>query len=76
MTWRHRHRGPYTFHVERPSKKNPDQWQSSSLPGHIDADDVLTEAMALLADTRDNIVRVHVWSVREEQFVMTYRKAA
>jgi hypothetical protein len=73
MTWRTRHRGPYQFQVERLGAKNPDQWQTSSLPGHIDADDVPTEALALLADKRDTIVRVHVWSVREEQFVYTYR---
>jgi hypothetical protein len=75
MTWRTRHRGPYTFHVERNGVK-AGTWGSETLKGEIDADDVLSEAMALLADPRDKIVRVHVWSVREEMFVMTYRGAA
>lgn len=75
MTWRTRHRGPYIFAVERNGEK-PGTWGSETLPGEIDADDVFTEAMALLADKRDNIVRVHVWSVREECYVHTYRGMA
>jgi hypothetical protein len=69
--FRTRHRGPYRYLVIRPSSgKAP--WRGEWLRGQVDADDVEHEARALLADPRDAVRAVHVWSVREEQFVMTY----
>jgi hypothetical protein len=71
--WTTQHRGPFFFLVVRPSKgRTPvrTEW----LKGQVSAGDVDDEADALLTDKRDTILRVHVWSDREEQFVHTYRK--
>lgn len=73
MPWRARHRGPYRFHVERPSKGKTG-YRNEWLPGSVPTWDAEEEARALLTDPRDTILRVHVWSEREQQFVMTYRK--
>lgn len=73
MPWRRNHRGPYCFLVSRPHPKKPGHSTTEWLPGQVDSDDVETDARALLADPRDTIERVHVWSLREECYVMTYR---
>lgn len=70
-TWQSRHRGPYQLLVTRPSKGQTPirvEW----LAGRSDGDEVEAEAQALLSDPRDRVLRVHVWSEREQQFVMTY----
>ena len=76
MPWRTRHRGPYRFHVARSHPKKAGLRQSEWLTGVVDADDVPADARALLSDPRDTILVVHVWSQREGQYVMTFRKEA
>lgn len=73
MSWRTRHRGPYLFLVVRPGAKRP---ASAWLRGHVEADEIEHDARALLDDPRDTISAVHVWSEREQQFVMTYKRSA
>ena len=70
--WKSRHRGPYTLHVVRAGKKKgsiANEW----LSGQVDSDDVDDEVQALLDDPRDSILFVNIWSVRHQQFVMTFR---
>jgi hypothetical protein len=72
--WLSRHRGPFQFCVTRTtmSKKGAglsNQW----LTGLVDGADVEDDAKGLLDDPRDTIVCVDVWSVTEQQFVMTFR---
>ncbi|HET9024814.1 MAG TPA: hypothetical protein VFN64_09595 [Burkholderiaceae bacterium] len=67
--WTSRHRGPFKFYVSR-AGKNPSAW----LAGPTDAEDVDAEAQALLDDARDCIWFVGVWSVRDHQFVHSYKK--
>lgn len=72
------HRGPYIFCVIRPgvvtrsgrAKPSTSEWLRGS---EVDRDDVESEARALLADPRDTISSVWVWSVREDAFVGGYR---
>ena len=56
----------------RPGTK-PGKPQGQWLKATTTADDVESEALALLADPRDTITFVEVWSVRDQQFVFTYR---
>jgi hypothetical protein len=63
------HRGPYRLMVTRPFVTKPGFFRSEWLTGEIDRDDVESEARALLGDPRDTIHSVHIWSVREQQFV-------
>lgn len=65
-----RHRGPFSLMVVRPGKKG--KMKSEWLSGVVDGPDVPEEAHALLTDPRDTIMRVHVWSEKDNQFVMTY----
>lgn len=68
-----RHRGPFRFQVERlGSGKTP--VRAAWLPGTIPAWDVEEEAQTLLTDPRDAILRVNVWSMADQQFVMTFRR--
>jgi len=71
------HRGPFTFCVTRP-KENPRKgtypFSFERLPGTVNGADVADEARALLEDPRDSIISITVWSVTEQQCVMTYRK--
>lgn len=69
--WRTRHRGPYRFVAIRALTNRPG-FRADWLPGNVEPDDVDAEARALLTDPRDRILRVHVWSDREEQYVMSY----
>ena len=69
------HRGPYILSVTRPFVSKPGFFRNEWLRGKsYDGEDAAQEALALLADTRDTIVRVNVWSESEGQFVMTYRR--
>lgn len=71
--WR-RHRGPFVLVVSRPMVTKPRFWRSERLSGSSDGQTAQEEAHALLTDPRDTIDGVSVWSLREEQFVMNYRK--
>jgi hypothetical protein len=69
-----RHRGPFRLVLTRPGKKAEThtlKWVQACCESGQDAED---EARALLADPRDTIVNVHVWSETEQQFVCGYRK--
>lgn len=72
-TWKERHRGPYIFMAVRPMKTKPGFYRSEWLVGDVDSSEIDDEAQALLADPRDKIVRLHVWSQKESQFVHSYR---
>lgn len=67
------HRGPYRLLVSRPFATKPGFHRSEWLPGQVDGADVEDEAQALLADPRDTINYVSVWSEREQQFVTGFR---
>lgn len=70
-----RHRGPYILMVVRPGKK-PGCFSNEWLPGLLKAADVEEEAACLLADTRDQILRISVWSEKEGRFVTTITPGA
>ena len=70
--WTTRHRGPYRFCVVRPSKgKTPHR--TEWLSGEVSGDQVDEEAEALLTDPRDSIIAINVWSLKEEQYVWSYK---
>lgn len=66
------HRGPYVLQVKRPAKRKY-PFTLETLSGTVDGPDVEDEAKALLADKRDSIVAVFVWSATEQQHIITYR---
>lgn len=68
--WWTRHRGPYSFHVTRPFATKPGFARGEWLKGTVEAEEAEAEAQALLTDPRDRITAVHLWSEREQQFVM------
>ena len=69
-----RHRGPYRLVVCRPAKRTG-YAKSEALSGEIaHGAEAQEEAQALLADSRDTIEQIAMWSVSEECFVGTYRK--
>jgi hypothetical protein len=70
-----RHRGPYILHVCRPGR-TAGQTAGEWLAGTLDGEDVEAEARALLADPRDSIQYVAVWSESEQCFVGGYGHAA
>ena len=71
-----RHRGPFIFCINRPFASKPGFYRTEWLRGRTFAgEEVEAEATALLADERDTISTVDVWSEHEQQFVMTYRRA-
>lgn len=70
------HRGPYVFMVTRPFATKPGFHRSEWLKGEVDREDVGAEALALLADKRDTITLVCVWSQREQAFVTSIRGKA
>ena len=47
--------------------------QTEWLAGTVEGDEAEDEARALLGDPRDRISGVHLWSDREQQFVMGWR---
>lgn len=67
------HRGPYLLCVTRPFKTKAGFYRSEWLKGEVSRDDVEAEARSLLADKRDSIISVSLWSVKEECFVGGYR---
>jgi hypothetical protein len=72
-----RHRGPYLFQVCReraPTKTKPTDWYVENLPGTVAAEDVESEANALLDDPRDTITAVYVFSEAEQQHVVTIKR--
>jgi hypothetical protein len=70
------HRGPYLFCVLRAAPTATKPWRHTSewLSGHVEREDVPSEARALLEDKRDSIVSVFVWSETEQQHVTTYTR--
>lgn len=72
--WTKRHRPPYRLVAQRPMATKPGFSRTAWLPGTSDAESVEPEARALLDDPRDTIIRVDVWSVRQQRFVMTYSR--
>lgn len=64
-----RHRGPYQLLVIRPFKTKVGFYRSEWLSGETQSDEVMDEVDALLTDPRDNISSIHIWSIKEEQFV-------
>jgi len=68
-----RHRGPYKLVVCRPHPRKKGTSTSEVLAGSTQhGADIAEEAQALLADPRDTIVAVSVWSESEECFVGGY----
>lgn len=78
-TWEplRRHRGPFKLQVVRPrpiTKTLRAGCTVTTLQGTVTKDDVTDEAHSLLTDPRDTIEAVYVWSVPEQQHILTYRK--
>lgn len=67
------HRAPFIFCLTRPAKK-PGFFKSEWLKGETGYDDVIDEAQALLADSRDTITSIGVWSLKEGCFVYGFRR--
>ena len=72
MSFLNNHRGPFRLVVTRPLAKKPGFFTTEWLKGETSGDEVFSEAQALLADPRDTITHVNVWSVTEESFVGGY----
>lgn len=68
------HRGPYTLHVIRETPTRKVTWHSEALPGHVEPEDIPSEAQALLDDPRDTITTVIVFSEYEQQHVTSYKR--
>jgi len=73
LWWATNHRGPYFLYVVRPARK-PGFMAGEWLLNPRDAEDVEEESRAYLTDPRDTVSFINVWSDREEQFVMTFRR--
>jgi hypothetical protein len=74
-----RHRGPYQLQITRSkplTSKAKLKVEVETLTGTVDGPDVESEARALLDDPRDSILSVSVWSIKEQQHVMTFSKGA
>ena len=63
------HRGPFLFCVVRPHIRKKGHMSSEFLGGLVESTDVEAETRALLADPRDTISSVWVWSEKEQMFV-------
>jgi hypothetical protein len=70
------HRGPFTLQVCRLTPTRKVKYHTETLRGALDRDDVADEARMLLTDPRDTIDAVYVFSVPEQQHVMTYTRKA
>jgi hypothetical protein len=67
-----RHRGPYVLCLTR--QNDDGEFSSHWLKTEIKkGPDVETQARAMLANRRDTVVSVCVWSRREEQFVWSVK---
>lgn len=71
-----RYRGPFKLCVCRPFATKKGFYRTEWLPGVVQGEDLAGEAHALLADPRDTILTVDVWSEREQKFIHTFRKGA
>lgn len=67
------HRGPFLLQLNRSTPTRKMKWHTEILKGTWKKEDVEAEARACLKDRHDSIDAVHVWSVREQQHVMTFR---
>ena len=74
LTFLDNHRGPFLFLVTRETPTRKLKQRAEWLTGEIDKNDVADEARALLADPRDTIRSINVWSVREDSFVGGYHR--
>lgn len=73
MSFLGNHRGPFQLVLTRPGKGagfHTTEW----LRTESDVDEVESEARAFLADPRDTITSVDVWSDSEQLFVGGYRR--
>jgi hypothetical protein len=61
-----RHSGPFQLVIMRPMTAKAGFYRNTLLRGESEAEDVEDEARALLADPRDTIVLVSVWSVPDK----------
>jgi hypothetical protein len=68
-----RHRGPFQLQVLRLSTGKHKHMAVCLESPVANGEDVEAEAMSLLADPRDTIVAVAVWSIPESQHVCTFR---
>lgn len=69
------HRGVFRFMVGRPcTRKGRPAVVTEWLRGSVAKLDVEAEARALLADPRDTITHVYVWSLRDQQFVGIFKE--
>jgi len=62
------------FNITRAPKRAGGRPSSEWIPGFVERDDADAEARALLADPRDTITGVYLWSNRHNQFVDKWRK--
>ena len=70
-----RHRGPFRLVATRPHAKRIGRSCTEWLTGEIrHGDDAQDEARTLLADPRDTIACIHVWSITEGCFVGGYHR--
>lgn len=70
------HRGPFALMVRRPhpvkTKRERGFFVTEWLKGETSIDDVEDESLALLSDPLDTIDNVQIYSLSENQFVMSY----
>lgn len=71
VNWLDSHRGPFQLLVVRPWTKG--RIKTEWLKGSVSSEDVEAEAQALLTDPRDKIILVNCWSLKDNQFVMSWR---
>jgi hypothetical protein len=74
--WTTQHRGPYRLFVVRSTGKKLQPLSSKWLKGEVSSDDVEEEALAILNDQRDTVFNVSVWSIRDSQFVWSWKREA
>lgn len=68
------HKGPYMLGVIRETPRRKVKYAYELLPGKVEVDEIEDEARALLADSRDTITSVLVFSASEDQHVTTYTR--
>ena len=66
--------GTHSFNVTRAPRRTGARPSSQWLPGTVELDEAQAEALALLADPRDSITGVYLWSNRWNQFVNKWTK--
>lgn len=69
-----RHRGPYLLCITRPLPTKQGSFGQQWLSALEAGPEAESQALAFLADPRDTITGVDIWSDREECFVMSYKR--